>query len=92
MGCFLQIIGGVACIVALGTLVIIGFNWLGAFIDERKRAYRIKHRFDKPPLAKCHCIDCESYGKDDGKCYRHSGWYVADSWFCWAATPSKAVK
>lgn len=27
----------------------------------KKRKYEIEHRFDKPPIAKCHCCDCR-YG------------------------------
>lgn len=26
---------------------------------RKKREYDIAHRFEKKPLAKCHCVDCE---------------------------------
>jgi hypothetical protein len=59
---------------------------------RRKRKKKMKNRFNKPPLAKCYCIDCESYSASDsssGYCYAHKGWGVADCWFCWSATPKK---
>ena len=49
---------------------IVMIIWLGISegIDKfktnrrmKKRKYEIEHRFDKPPLAKCHCCDCR-YG------------------------------
>lgn len=53
-------------------------------IKELKYAYKVKHRFDKPPLAKCYCKDCK-YHEDNGKCYSFTKRYTADNWFCsWA--------
>lgn len=34
-------------------------------IKEIKRRYQYKHRFDKPPTAKCYCKDCIYHEKDD---------------------------
>lgn len=45
-----------------------------------------KHRFDKPPTAKCYCVDCKKHG-EDGRCYKFERWTTADSWFCWDAEP-----
>ena len=58
-------------------------------INDLKRKYKYKHRFDKPPLAKCYCKDCRYYiaKENDGNCGVHAGWTVADSWFCWSAEP-----
>ena len=36
-------------------------------------------------LAKCYCKDCYYY--DDGRCFKHDGWYTAEDWFCWEAEP-----
>ena len=57
------------------------------WIDRLKWNYKYKHRFDKPPLAKCYCKDCIYYG-NDGSC---RGTYPAhvDDWFCKDATPLK---
>jgi hypothetical protein len=59
------------------------------FIDDIKWKHKYKHRFDKPPLAKCYCKDCKYYDEYDGHCASHTGWKMADNWFCWDATPMK---
>ena len=58
-------------------------------INDLKWKYKYKHRFDKPPLAKCYCKDCRYYiaKENDGNWGVHAGWKVADSWFCWSAEP-----
>ena len=59
-----------------------------------KTKYMIKHRFDKPPVAKCYCLYCkyaEYFGDDRcGKC-RLIGDNVTikDNGFCWNADPKK---
>lgn len=60
-----------------------------------KHRYRQRRRFDKPPTAKCYCVDCEYYSSWDENnytCVAHNGWFVADNWFCWSATPKKLTK
>ncbi len=47
---------------------------------------RIKHRFDKPPIAKCYCIDCNHHDNDNGLCSSF-GEFIADNCFCWKADP-----
>lgn len=65
----------------------------------RKRKTEIKHRFNKPPVAKCYCIDCK-YGAYFGNIseidYRHgkcmlwnSGVSIRDDNFCYRADPKK---
>ena len=56
-----------------------------------KIKYIIKHRFDKPPTAKCYCQDCVRHNNESNKCYKFDGWYTADDWFCWDAEPRKEV-
>ena len=59
------------------------------FIQVQIHKYKIKHRFDKPPIAKCYCIDCKNCKeeKHSGRwCYRFDR-CVADNWFCWEAEP-----
>jgi len=58
--------------------------------DKIKRAkwqYKYKHRFDKPPLAKCYCKDCIYCA--DGCCMSFDGMRVWENWFCWQASPTK---
>ena len=59
---------------------------LDDWVAHKKYEYKRKHRFDKPPLAKCYCKDCY-YHYDDGHCSKHDGWYTAVDCFCWAADP-----
>lgn len=63
-----------------------------------KNKYMIKHRFDKPPVAKCYCIDCrygEHFGTTAdmdsiyGKCMlQKSGTVIRDNDFCCHANPN----
>lgn len=79
-----EIIGVVTCGVIAYFIIFAVFKAIEEGISSWNR--RIRHRFDKPPTAKCYCVDCKYYRKD-GYCNDHSGWGVADSWFCWDATP-----
>lgn len=60
------------------------------FIEKKKYEYRYKHRFDKPPTAKCYCRDCVHHGDEQNACYKFEGWHTADNWFCWDAQPREA--
>lgn len=53
--------GGVALILAIATVVIY-FLSLKEWISEKRYNYKWKHRFDKPPMAKCYCNDCKFHG------------------------------
>ena len=81
------IIFGVASVIfSVGLVIVLAKDSIGDYIDRKKYEYKRKHRFDKPPLAKCYCKDCKGFGRS-GECFVHSGWYVAEEWFCWAAKP-----
>lgn len=62
-----------------------------AKISVRAYAYNVKHRFDKPPLAKCYCRDCEYWAKPDNDTAHCSiiNRYTGDNCFCYYATPRK---
>lgn len=85
---FLMIVG------TLSTFAIIVLFGMGIFcalrelIDKLKCNYRVKHRFDKPPTAKCYCIDCKYHSEVVGRCCRFN-MNTADNWFCWDAEPIK---
>ena len=37
---------------------------IAEYRDAKRYEYKINHRFDDPPLAKCYCIDCKyCYGE-----------------------------
>ena len=61
----------------------------------RKRKTEIKHRFNKPPVAKCYCIDCKygAYFEMDGKHGKCISWNgdvpIMDDNFCYRADPEK---
>lgn len=85
-------IGYGASIVGVFVLILIAAESLRDLVDGIKYNHHQKHRFDKPPLAKCYCIDCESYNPTNNSCSCHTGWSVYDAWFCWSATPRKRNK
>lgn len=78
-------LGGAFCI-----LVYALFTFVREKIDDLIWTYQYKHRFDKPPTAKCYCNDCE-YHAEDLKC-NNVTWcdkYTPDNGFCYAAIPRK---
>lgn len=91
----LAIIGGATLFtIAIGAIMVAYLEFV-EFIKRKKTEYRIKHRFDKPPTAKCYCIDCESYNRTTLQCvnfFEMSNRLVADNWFCYKAEPRKKVE
>lgn len=73
-------------VVIVGFTLIVILSFIQQKIDELKSHYRIRHRFDKPPLADCYCIDCKSYNREmrDVICFNRD---TANNWFCWNAKP-----
>ena len=85
----------ILCVVGGATIIMISIfviSWLVDTIPDHirkwKHKYEIKHRFDKPPTAKCYCIDCQYHDNETGEC-RHSykSYYTSDESFCWEAEP-----
>lgn len=75
-------------------IILVGVAILVDAIKERirnlKMKHIIKHRFDKPPTAKCYCKDCKHWIEDGACCTIFKGWRTADNWFCWKAEPRKS--
>lgn len=85
----LACIGGCAVIVSLVFILYGLFSIIKNFIQVQIHKYKIKHRFDKPPIAECYCIDCKNCKEEEYRgrwCYRFKR-CVADNWFCWEAEP-----
>lgn len=82
----LTFIGGVATIVSVSLVIIALVDCIKELIRKLTLKYKQKHRFDKPPTAKCYCIDCTRYDTETGKCYRLNR-NTADCWFCCDAEP-----
>lgn len=94
---FLVIMGGVFCIFVAFFLIVCLCSALGEWIRHLRTQYRIKHRFDKPPTAKCYCVDCVHHDDKTKQCYRFgetTNEYrcTADNWFCWEASPHAEIK
>ena len=84
----LATIGAICSIAFIGYVLVFAalLLYLGDFIDKAKYKYRYKHRFDKPPTAKCYCIDCKHHDNETGRCSSF-GEFIADDRFCWKADP-----
>lgn len=62
--------------------------------NDKRYEYKIAHRFDNPPLAKCYCIDCKyCYGEPTKSgfgvyCSLFGGrLIIQDNSFCYRAQP-----
>ena len=92
---FLFVGVGTAVVVVIFSIIEIIEN-IQAKISVRVYAYKVKHRFDKTPIAKCYCRDCEYWQVRDnfvssfqtGEC-RIFNRYNEDYCFCYYATPRK---
>ena len=89
---FLTVVGALTLLFLTGFLIMCIISAINQWIDRLKRNYQYKHRFDKPPTAKCYCIDCHHHNNETNQCYRFgetTGEYrcTADNWFCWEARP-----
>lgn len=81
------IIGILCTITALIMVIMVLIERIKDIIDHYKRKYQQKHRFDKPPTAKCYCIDCKYRTEYEECCVLGGCFKVADNWFCWKAEP-----
>ena len=81
------IIGILCTITALIMFIMVLIEKIKDTIQHYKRKYQQKHRFDKPPTAKCYCIDCKYRNKYKECCVLGGCFKVADGWFCWKAEP-----
>ena len=82
-------VGAVTSLSLACFLFIVLYGGIVTGLEKLKRWYQYKHRFDKPPTAKCYCIDCVHHNNESGRCYRFGEEYrcTADNWFCWEAEP-----
>lgn len=68
------------------------FDSLRSVINEWRWQYKYKHRFDKPPTAKCYCKDCVHHGKNGNDYGEKCGLPGVDRFtphngFCYMARP-----
>lgn len=86
---FLMIMGVIASFVLVLLVIMNVIYRLKTLIEKLTLKYKQKHRFDKPPTAKCYCVDCVYHNNETGRCCKFETWYTADNWFCWNAEPRK---
>lgn len=80
-------VGFIATLATIFGLIILLVSYIKDVVGDYKRKYQQKHRFNKPPTAKCYCIDCK-YRTEYEECHVLGGSFkVADDWFCWKAEP-----
>ena len=87
---FVTLIGYLTIIFIIIGVLILLVELVKFGLENLKRIYKYKHRFDKKPTAKCYCIDCKYHDNFTGSCFgfdRHH--HTADNWFCWKASPRK---
>ena len=81
----LAIVGFCSLFCAVAIFGNIALDKIENFIYEKKVEYQYKHRFDKPPKAKCYCYDCVKRDQE-GRCSRFN-WWVREEDFCSYAAP-----
>lgn len=87
---FLMIMGVIASFVLVLLVIMNVIYMLKTLIEKLTLKYKQKHRFDKPPTAKCYCVDCVYHNNETGLCCKFETWWnTADNWFCWNAEPRK---
>ncbi len=90
---FMIIMGGFGIAVFTLTALIWLYRGISELVNRIRMIYIRKHRFDKPPLAKCYCRDCEYWRPQTNQCTRnYLGILMAANWFCYDATPLKTER
>ena len=87
------VLGSISCTFVVGIIISNAGMLISEWLRNLKYQHKWKHRFDKQPLAKCYCKDCEDWHKSSfdpnvGKC-RPLDRYKGDNWFCRDAKPRK---
>ena len=91
----LAFVGLFTLIAILAGVIIIATESIDKLIKRKKREYQVKHRFDKPPVAKCYCVDCYNYepyevaGSTMGECFFNKNRAFSDDHFCAMAEPAE---
>lgn len=85
----LAFIGGLCLIGAILGIIAAVVTEIKGLIIKQKWRHKYKHRFDKPPTAKCYCKDCRLHSDETNRCGKFDGWHTADNCFCWDAKPRK---
>ena len=89
----LATLGAGALMIMVAFMFVALIEGIKYVVTRVKRNIAIKRRFDKPPTAKCYCVDCKHWGNRSGSgyCSQLNGWCTADNWFCWKAEPKEKI-
>lgn len=93
IGAFVMVAAGLTIIFIV---VLKIYDSIRDYRETKMYEYKIAHRFDGPPLAKCYCIDCRHcYGEPTSSgcgvycsLFRR-GMVIQDNSFCYRADPKK---
>lgn len=99
---YILMVCGAAMLATISYALVDAFvYWIKNQIGDLKRSYNIKHRFEKQPLAKCHCIDCYYCGgyispkvassKEVQCTLWNGGIVIEDDSFCYRADTRKRL-
>ena len=85
---FFKIIGIIYFLTIAGAFLYVVIYLLSECVRKLIWIYKYKHRFDKPPRARCYCKDClNRVNNHDGKlCVIHD-FHPSDDYFCKDAAP-----
>lgn len=83
----LAALGLVALILLIIVLLANAFVGIRDSIELRIKKYRDRHKFEKPPTAKCYCIGCGLWYADSeerlsGRCGSWDGYHTSPDEFC----------
>lgn len=91
----LESIGLVTLTLLVGVILGLIIVTIWSRILDLVHSYKLKHRFDKPPTAKCYCKDCKYHGILNSKGCEfpgRRGYYAPSSGFCHEAEPKEREK
>lgn len=88
---FLSLVGECTIIGLAMGLLFLGCQGIKEGVKWLKYHYKVKHRYDKPPMAQCYCKDCR-FHDDNGMCYGLVNERTNDSCFCAWAERKENVK
>jgi len=90
-------VGIFECIGAFVTICLLLFTGYVALtciigaLKHWKSKYKIKHRFDNPPVAKCYCRDCKHWDCRTRHCGKYD-YFMESECFCSLADPLNATE
>ena len=84
--------GVLFCVIVLTGILVALAIYGKEVVEDLRWKHQYKHRFDKPPTAKCYCKDCKWHidkGSTKNRCTNVT-WadrYTPDNGFCYDADP-----